>query len=619
MFERYGRDTGSSRLMNLLDWTGSFTHWESGPAIIGALNSWWTHPLAVCFADEAWNMTACEWDMELTDVGSIWWDIADLTTTDGWSTEGPNPAPTIGWLAHFGTEGSADPPIPITEHPLYSGFTGQAGWFAYYDAGSPEVIDFKDIQIRKGQFVLYASNYPVGTTFDVSVSQAWGSSDTFHVPLVSASEIFSSSEAMGPAEDMRCPNLRSCDAFAPCFTETVGPAYHVDDSGNLYIRFVDMHHYVRGLSLEDTDFTRDGTSLPRIEQQFQWALRASCPDATRTTTANNAFCSASATIPNPMNFGPPPAPPSPPPTPPPEPPSPPTIPALQSFTVEAETAGTTVTFPTAYASTPVVVCTVIHQDGWDVPVVSSLSTSGFVVSLLTSSRTVHCIAAKSGSSTMESDGIELEAFTVSVPSVSRKNSYILEEVAWPRSMANPVVVGQAYASSATVPRPTAFYSASVDKIWNPPVATQASFRVGTLQGECSDAESGPTTVGVIITPKGSYDLSDGTRVAAVVTRDRFVGANKKAKRASAAELADLRGDGAPLSVAMSPAAIDGGDGYAAVLAAVPTSSRVTAFALEDTCGDSEMWHVSEQIALLMMEAPATAARRLEDRREPMRT
>jgi len=57
----------------------------------------------------------------------------------------------------------------ITKNPQITGVS-KVGWHISVDPGAPRTMRVGTFQIPFGQWVLFASNYPTGTTFNVTVS-----------------------------------------------------------------------------------------------------------------------------------------------------------------------------------------------------------------------------------------------------------------------------------------------------------------------------------------------------------------------------------------------------------------------------------------------------------------
>ncbi len=252
----------------------------------------------------------------------------------------------------------------------------------------------------------------------------------------------------------------------------------------------------------------------------------------------------------------------------------------------------------------VVVCTVNATDGPSaVPRVSNVGASSFDLRLGMASAgnaaglDVHCLSAEAGVYTVAEHGIKMEAATYLSTVTDRKNSWVGQARAYTNSYTSPVVVGQVMSTN----------DASWSVFWahngsrtGPPTAAQLF--LGKHVGEDPDTTRADETVGYMVFEAGSGSVGTLDYTAGVGA-DTARGMTNGAPFAYA--VAGLSAEGAVLS----SAAMDGGDGGWPILyGADPVSANSLALAInEDTLGDGERSHTTEQVAYVAVEVTAECA------------
>ncbi len=168
----YYRDTGSSRYFNIIDWDGT-TAGRPNQAIIGSYVGWWNFD-NTCVYNDNWKAHVC--DRGTREIASLAVNVPGLIDFDGqysmYGTEAtanmPAGTSTLFYLAQGVSR--VNKTCLITRNPQITGVT-QVGWHISLDPGAPLKMRVGTFQIPFGQWVLFASNYPAGTTFNVTVSR----------------------------------------------------------------------------------------------------------------------------------------------------------------------------------------------------------------------------------------------------------------------------------------------------------------------------------------------------------------------------------------------------------------------------------------------------------------
>jgi hypothetical protein len=166
----YYRDTGSSRYFSIYDYDGT-TVGRTTPQIIGSYPTWWAYDNTCVYRPE--------WKAHYCDKGSR--EVISLAPlVPGWiDYEGGGP---------FGSESVANvdagvtslfylpagvsqvnKTCKLTRTPQVTGVS-KVGWHLWINQGAPRTMRVGLHQVPFGQWVLFATNYPAGTTFNISLS-----------------------------------------------------------------------------------------------------------------------------------------------------------------------------------------------------------------------------------------------------------------------------------------------------------------------------------------------------------------------------------------------------------------------------------------------------------------
>ena len=198
---------------------------------------------------------------------------------------------------------------------------------------------------------------------------------------------------------------------------------------------------------------------------------------------------------------------------------------------------------------------------------------------------VQYFVAEAGSYSDASDGIKMQAFTVDSTTTDRLGRWVGMDVFSELDVrfTNPVVLGQVM--SYNDPDWSVFWSRGRNSKNQPPVANQ--LLVGKHVGEDPDRLRATETLGVIVIEAGSGTIN-GTRYAAALGSDtiRSTGGSYRTGLTN------------PAVAVVSQAAMDGSEGSWAVLEGPSpfSGSNLQVKLLEDTLGDREQSHGTEQVA-----------------------
>ncbi len=207
---------------------------------------------------------------------------------------------------------------------------------------------------------------------------------------------------------------------------------------------------------------------------------------------------------------------------------------------------------------------------------------------------VSIIALEEGVYTQAEHGVTMEAVKFNSTITSSKNSWVAEARSFQNSYTNPVVVGQVM--STNDPNWSVFWSMG-DSRMNPVDA--ANLNVGKHVGEDSNVNRADETIGYIVIESGSGTINGVAYEAAL-----GAASVKGFGDSSSPYTYSLSGSLASVSAAaVSMSAMDGKDGAWAVLSGDPalTTTSIGLHACEDTLGDSEQRHATEQVGYIVFE------------------
>ena len=259
----------------------------------------------------------------------------------------------------------------------------------------------------------------------------------------------------------------------------------------------------------------------------------------------------------------------------------------------------TVTFSLSYTN-PVIVCTYnLPSSSANEAVVRINNTQNTSFDVMiqnpgddhtVTSGDVHCTIIEEGAWTL-SDERKIEAYTVNSDGTNRKNSWgtgSMENVGYTQSYTNPVVLGQVMSYSD--PEWSVFWDNGGAQ-GNPP--SSSALYIGKHVGEDTVTTRNNEVLGYIVIEQGSGTVN-GIAYEAALGEDSVRGVGSSPPYSY-----NL---GATYSVGIATqAAMDGGDGGWAVLyGSDPLASSQIALAIdEDTIGDTERSHTTEQVAYWM--------------------
>ncbi|UII79871.1 T9SS type A sorting domain-containing protein [Flagellimonas sp. CMM7] len=209
---------------------------------------------------------------------------------------------------------------------------------------------------------------------------------------------------------------------------------------------------------------------------------------------------------------------------------------------------------------------------------------------------VKYLIVEAGTYTLASDGVKMEAKTVTSSVTARKNGWTLETETYNQSYTSPVVLGQIM--TANDANWSVFYATSSSRT-SPPSAS--ALRAGKHVGEDSNTSRANETVGLIIVEAGS-GIVDDISFQAGVGSDIVRGPGNSASGYSYSHsVSDATG------AILSASGMDGGDGGFPVLlgASSISGSNIAMTFDEDQIGDSERNHTTEQVAYMVFNGGST--------------
>ncbi len=252
---------------------------------------------------------------------------------------------------------------------------------------------------------------------------------------------------------------------------------------------------------------------------------------------------------------------------------------------------------------PVVVATPVYGAS-GVPVVARLrdvDPTGFEVTLTRAdgsaspapAAVVHLLVVDAGRYTEASHGVNLEAGVVSGLGVTGKPSIAATPLAGlQNAYVDPVVVG--HVQTANDLRFQAFLATGASRT-SPPTA--GDIRIGRHIGEDPDGARAAEDVGYVVVEAGTWAVEGGLLVAGR-TADQVTGVSNTAPHLQALSgLASISG------AALSLNGLDGGDGgWPLFSGADPVSAAGLSVAVdEDTLGDADRAHTTEQLGFVVLE------------------
>jgi hypothetical protein len=253
-----------------------------------------------------------------------------------------------------------------------------------------------------------------------------------------------------------------------------------------------------------------------------------------------------------------------------------------------------------YYQSPVIVCSYDLPDGSSneaVVRINNVQSNSFDVMLQNPAGRpvtpgdVHCVILEEGVWTL-TDGRRLEAHKVVSDGTNENNNWnsnLMENVGYSQSYTNPVVLGQVMSYNDS--RWSVFWCSNGNRL-NPPDSN--NLYVGKHVGEDTVTERNNEVLGYIVVEQGS-GVVNGIKYEAALGEDSIRGVDNDPPYSYAL------GDNYAVGIA-SQNAMDGGNGGWAVLYGSNPVSNVINLAIdEDTVGDAERSHTSEQVAYLVFD------------------
>ena len=187
-------ENGASRFFNMIDFDGTVTA-TLQPTIVGSHLPWW-RVCDDCVYNDDWGTWLCPKkppsvfaDAEEREVAYIDLRTPDIAAADGgigaagWTgCAGVSPAKgdysncDVGYAALWGhgpQYGTTLRSVNITSNEGITGVTG-TGWWVWLNRGAPKRLTIRPSQIPEKATLRFATNYPSGTTFQVTGFDATG-------------------------------------------------------------------------------------------------------------------------------------------------------------------------------------------------------------------------------------------------------------------------------------------------------------------------------------------------------------------------------------------------------------------------------------------------------------
>lgn len=182
--------------------------------------------------------------------------------------------------------GGANRSMPLTPNPGMTGFNS-AGWYMRVYRGMPATWSIEYVQMNRGEFLVLAAPYPMGTTFDVHVTEQWAWPAPFdHIiqRTMSLEDVFASEATIASPDTFDCPDWNEGDRLCTG-TSSPGALYYVDEDGDtvngkfavLYLRVVNLNFYDSQLRFSANEYERGGVGKQHPSNQFVWHVNAACP------------------------------------------------------------------------------------------------------------------------------------------------------------------------------------------------------------------------------------------------------------------------------------------------------------------------------------------------------
>ncbi|MGB0766245.1 MAG: LamG domain-containing protein, partial [Phycisphaeraceae bacterium] len=287
--------------------------------------------------------------------------------------------------------------------------------------------------------------------------------------------------------------------------------------------------------------------------------------------------------------------------------TPPRVPfAMEAGTIEVDGNATRVTLQGSYVR-PVVVCTpqIANNSEPVVVRVDAVTGGSFDVWLQrcdgaasVEADTVHYMVVEEGVHNV--DGVRCEARRFESTRTDRKNDWHGQARSYGQSYSDPVVFGQVM--TARDPDWSAFWSRGSSQS-NPP--SSSHLFVGKHVGEDPDRDRVDETIGYIVFESGRHAIN-GVELDVRLSSDNVSGVtNGSGSNANYHQSFATT----PQVVVATQAAMDGSDGAWALLwgGSSVTTSRARVIVDEDTLGDVERSHTTEQVGVIAFERPPDAS------------
>eukprot|EP00730_Choanoeca_flexa_P003190 TRINITY_DN11322_c0_g1_i3.p1 TRINITY_DN11322_c0_g1~~TRINITY_DN11322_c0_g1_i3.p1 ORF type:complete len:1438 (+),score=280.02 TRINITY_DN11322_c0_g1_i3:2619-6932(+) len=279
LYHPLNEHTGSSWMFNLHDADGSVLK-TNEPTIIGSHHPWWNVGDDCRFHSNV-NVWSCPKTSD-RHIGHLFMKIPGITRTSAeMSTDESHRH--IGYFAPLAAAaGDYTRALPLSKNP---GSTGMANrvWRLDLAAGAPRNLHVDSLQIPRGSFIVLASEYPAGTSFNITVQKRWAWPAPVNFSLAQAAsleEVLAPGE-MQPASNMTCPRpatVPSSQSEWLCEDTGLPVGKWYFNGSMLFVRIEDMR-YQNNRNFRTTDFGYEqyGVLIHRITNHYQYFINAHCP------------------------------------------------------------------------------------------------------------------------------------------------------------------------------------------------------------------------------------------------------------------------------------------------------------------------------------------------------
>eukprot|EP00039_Didymoeca_costata_P010556 m.142342 g.142342 ORF g.142342 m.142342 type:complete len:1233 (-) comp14877_c0_seq4:243-3941(-) len=315
-FDFPGPDTGAAYMYNFVSFDGTAAD-RTTPSIVGSHIDWWDLGCD-CEKHPIWKTWVCNQTDE-QNVASVNIDFPGITL-ESYENGHIESHRHIGYVCQYSIQEGLQGQVPgddkeihrcmiLTKNPTTTGVANRIWHYRFFGGGvagdypphgtmgwdaSPQRFRISYSQIPRGNFIVMAVPYPLGTTFNVSLFPPYQGGHDIPVPLAESlaeilqPEVFHGSFNCPPSDPDNNIHATLCDV------SNVGPKYYWDsDEGMLYIRVLNPRLYVSTILYQDEPFTRDGMWVNAIQNWVYYDVQASCAPMQYFSSSAGGLCNNS--------------------------------------------------------------------------------------------------------------------------------------------------------------------------------------------------------------------------------------------------------------------------------------------------------------------------------------